>query len=176
MTDGGVRQNHAVMSIGVLAELQAGMAELSTPTRVYIAAGRFTEPDPDLPELAARIRTLLLAVAADEAWQRYLPGYNAPSVPEICAALEPMETHEAASFLAQVAAVDLVWRSHRHLPLETAERAADRVVSTLGSEASWWTNHDVECGAVNGLTPLFDSLLAGTDGEHFALALQIADD
>ncbi|MFD3437154.1 hypothetical protein ACFWU3_06580 [Streptomyces sp. NPDC058685] len=163
-------------SIGVLAELEACMAELSTPTRVYVAAGRFSEPDPDLPELAARIRTLLCAVAADEAWQRLLPGYTAPSVPEICASLEPMETHGAASFLARVAAVDLLWPSHQHLPRESAERAAEQVVSTLGSEASWWTNHDVEGGAVNGLTPLFDSLLAGTDGEHFALALQIADD
>lgn len=89
--------------------------------------------------------------------------------------LELVETHEAASFLAQVAAIDLVWPSHRHLPVETAERAADRVVALLGPAATWWTNHDAECGAVNGLTPLFDSLLAGTDGQHFALALQIAD-
>ncbi|MEU9123679.1 hypothetical protein AB0C96_28075 [Streptomyces sp. NPDC048506] len=162
--------------MGVLAELQAGMAELSTPMRVYVAAGRFTEPEADLPELAARIHTLLVAIAADEAWRRFLAGYAPPSVPEICAALEPVETHRTASFLAQVAAVDLLWPSHRHLPIESAERAAERVVSLLGSEASWWTNHDAECGAVNGLTPLFDSLLAGTDGEHFALALQIADD
>ncbi|MEV5238426.1 hypothetical protein AB0K89_04755 [Streptomyces cinnamoneus] len=162
--------------IGVSTELEAGMAELSTPVRVYVAAGRFTEPDPDLPELAGRIRTLLAAVAVDEAWRRFLSGYAPPSVPEICAALEPVETHEAAAFLARVAGVDLVWPSHRHLPAATAERAADRVVSLLGPEASWWTNHDAGCGAVNGLTPLFDSLLAGTDGEHFALALQIADD
>ncbi|MFI2077236.1 MULTISPECIES: hypothetical protein [Streptomyces] len=160
----------------VLSELEAGMAELSTPMRVYVAAGRFTEPDPDLPELAARIRTLLAVVAADEAWRRFLPGYAPPSVPEICAALEPVETHGVAAFLALVAGVDLVWPGHRHLPVETAEPAADRVVSLLGPEASWWTNHDAGCGAVNGLTPLFDSLLAGTNGEHFALALQIADD
>ncbi|SFX79602.1 hypothetical protein OH786_36240 (plasmid) [Streptomyces atratus] len=152
------------------------MAELSTPMRVYVEAGRFTEPEPDLPELAARIRGLLAAVAADEPWRRFLPGYTPPSVPEICAALEPVETHGAASFLARVAAVDLVWPSHRHLPAEAAERAAGRVVSLLGPEASWWTNHDIGCGAVNGLTPLFDSLIAGTNGEHFALALQIADD
>ncbi|MFD0275309.1 hypothetical protein ACFVHB_15585 [Kitasatospora sp. NPDC127111] len=163
-------------STGILAELEAGMAELATPMRVYVAAGRFSEPEPDLPELAARIRALLAAIAADEAWRRYLPGYVPPSVPEVCAALEPVETHGAAPFLAQVAAVDLVWPSHRHLPAETAERAADRVVSLLGPEASWWTNHDAGCGAVNGLVPLLsDSLLAGTDGEHFALALQIAD-
>ncbi|MFD5399302.1 hypothetical protein ACFWJW_34490 [Streptomyces sp. NPDC127097] len=87
-----------------------------------------------------------------------------------------MEAHRAASFLAQVAAVDLLWPSHRHLPVENAERAVGRVVSLLGSEAGWWTNHDAECGAVNGLTPVFDSLLAGTDGEYFALALQIAED
>ncbi|WP_329126776.1 hypothetical protein [Streptomyces sp. NBC_01465] len=166
-------------SLEVLAELEAGLAELSTPMRVFVAAGRFTEPQPDLPELAGRIRMLLAAIAQDESWQRFLTGYAPPPVPEICAALEPVETPEAASFLARVAAVDLLWPSHRHLPLETAERAAERVVSLLGSqgsEATWWTNHDIECGAVNGLTPLFDSLLAGTDGEHFVLALQIADD
>ncbi|WP_229882513.1 hypothetical protein [Streptomyces alanosinicus] len=162
--------------MGVLAELEAGMAELSTPMRVYVAAGRFTEADPDLPELAARSRTLLATITADEAWRRFLHAYAPPSVPEICAALEPVETHEAAALLAQVAAVDLVWPSHRHLPVETAERGADQVVSALGPEASWWTNHDFECGAVNGLPPLFDSLLAGTDGEYFALTLQIADD
>ncbi|MEW5529205.1 hypothetical protein [Streptomyces virginiae] len=162
--------------MGVLAELEAGMAELSTSMRVYVAAGRFTDPEAGLPELAARIRALLAAIAADDAWRRFLPGYAPLPVPEICAALESLETHRAASFLAQVAAVDLIWPSHRHQPVESAERAAARVVSLLGPGAGWWTNHDVECGAVNGLTPLFDSLLAGTDGEHYALALQIADD
>ncbi|MET9841873.1 hypothetical protein ABZZ01_29425 [Streptomyces virginiae] len=162
--------------MGVLAELEAGMAELSTPMRVYVAAGRFTDPEADLPELAAQVRALLATMAGDAAWRRFLPGYTPLSVPEICACLEPVETHRAASLLAQVAAVDLVWPSHRHQPVDSAERAAARVVSLLGPEASWWTNHDVDCGAVNGLTPLFDSLLAGTDGEHFALALQIADD
>ncbi|WP_328622851.1 MULTISPECIES: hypothetical protein [unclassified Streptomyces] len=173
---GGAGQNAAVMSTGDLAELEARMAELSTPTRVYVAAARFTEVEPDLPELAARIRALLAEAAADEAWQRFIPGYAPPSVPQICAALEPLETHEAAAFLAGVAAVDLVWPDHRHMPAEAAERVADRVVSLLGPEGSWWTNHDAGCGAVNGLTPLFDSLVAGSDGEHFALALQIADD
>lgn len=162
--------------MGILAGLEAGMAELSTPMRVYVAAGRFTEPEPDLPELAAQARALLAVVAADEAWRRFLPGYAPPSVREICAALEPLEMHEVAAFLARVAAVDLVWPGHRHLPAEAAERAPGRVVSLLGPEASWWTNHDAGCGAVNGLTPLFDSLLAGTDGEHYALALQVADD
>ncbi|SCK05318.1 hypothetical protein B046DRAFT_00099 [Streptomyces sp. LamerLS-316] len=162
--------------MGILAELEADMAELSTPTRVYVAVGRFAEPEPDLPELAGQIRALLSAIAADDAWQRFLPGYTPPSVPEICASLEAVETHAAASFLVQVAAVDLVWPSHRHLPVEIAERTAARVVSLLGSAATWWANHDAGCGAVNGLTPLFDSLLAGTDGVHFALALQMADD
>ncbi|MEU7301511.1 hypothetical protein [Streptomyces sp. NPDC007206] len=94
-------------SPGILAEPEAGMAELSTPMRVYVAAGRFTEPDPDLPELAARIRALRAEVAGDEAWRRFLRGYAPLSVPEICGALEPVETGEAAAFLARLAAVDL---------------------------------------------------------------------
>ncbi|GLX23325.1 hypothetical protein [Streptomyces lavendulae] len=161
---------------GVLPELEARMAELRTPARVYVATGRFTEPEPDLPELADRIRALLAGAAADEAWRRFFPGYAPPPVPRLCAALEPLEPHEAAGFLARLASVDLLWPSHRHLPADTARRAADRVVSLLGPEGSWWTNHDAACGAVNGLTPVFDSLLAGTDGEHYALALQLADD
>lgn len=171
-----MRQNPGVTFTGGLAELEAGMVALATPMRVYVATGRFAEVDPDLPELAARIRMLLAEVAVEEAWRRFLPGCVPLSVPELCAALEPVEAHEAAAFLVRVATVDLVWPDHRHLPVEAAERAADRVVSLLGPEASWWTNHDAGCGAVNGLTPLFDSLLAGTDGTHFALALQIADD
>ncbi|MFJ3881664.1 hypothetical protein ACIPW5_29980 [Streptomyces sp. NPDC090077] len=163
-------------STGILAELEARMAELCTPARVFVAAGRFTEPDPDLPELAARIRVLLAGAVADEAWRRYCPGYVPPPVPGLCAALEPLEPHEAAGFLARLAGVDLLWPSHLHLPAEAAVRAASRAVSLLGPEGSWWTNHDAACGAVNGLTPVCDSLLAGTDGEHYALALQLADD
>ncbi|MFF2774005.1 hypothetical protein ACFVU3_03780 [Streptomyces sp. NPDC058052] len=159
-----------------LAELRANMAELATPSRVFVAAGRFTEPDPDLPELAARVRDLLAGMASDEAWRRFLPGYVPPPVREICAALEPLEADEAAPFLATLATVDLYWPSHRHMPAGAAGRAAERVVSLLGAEASWWTNHDASCHAVNGITPFFDSLLAGTDGEYYAVALQVADD
>ncbi|MFD8611713.1 hypothetical protein [Streptomyces sp. NPDC059631] len=163
-------------SADILAGLEAAMAELSTPPRVYVAAGRFAEPEPGLPELAARIRAQLAVVVADASWRRFLRGYVPPSDAEIRAALEPLAAGEAAPFLARVAAVDLLWPDHRHLPAETAGRAARRVVSLLGPGADWWTNHDVSCGAVNGLTPLFDSLLAATDGRHFVLALQIADD
>ncbi|MEV3854270.1 hypothetical protein AB0J38_08090 [Streptomyces sp. NPDC050095] len=119
---------------------------------------------------------LLASVAADEAWRRFLPGYAPPPVPEVRAALEPVETHEAAAFLARLAAVDLLWPSHRHLPIETADRAAEQAVSPLGPEAGWRTSHDIACGAVNEVTPLFDSLSAGTDGEPSAPALQAADD
>ncbi|WP_234338158.1 hypothetical protein [Streptomyces sp. NRRL F-5727] len=159
-----------------LAELRAGMADLATPSRVFVAAGRFTEPDPDLPELAARIRAVLAEVAADEEWRRFIPGYVPPPVPEICAALEPLEPAEAAPFLARLATVDLYWPTHLHMPVEAAERTADRVVRLLGPECSWWTNHDDAGGAVNGLTTIFDSVLAGTDGTHYAVALQVADD
>ncbi|MFD4371833.1 hypothetical protein [Streptomyces sp. NPDC058486] len=160
----------------VLSGLRACMAELATPARVYVAVGRFAEAEPDLPELAAQVRVVLAEMAADEAWRRFLPGYVPPSVPEICAALEPLETDEAAPFLARLAAVDLYWPSHRHLPEDVAGRAAKKAVAILGPDARWWTNHDEACGAVNGLSPFFDSLLAGTDGEFFALALQVADD
>jgi hypothetical protein len=62
---------------------------------------------------------------------------------------------------------------------ERARRAAQGLCLEHGTcpcPSGRWTNHDAGCGAVNGHTVLFDSLLAGTDGEHFTLALQIADD
>ncbi|MFE6222803.1 hypothetical protein [Streptomyces sp. NPDC057854] len=164
-------------SAGVLlADLRASVAELATPSRVFVVAGRFTEPDPDLPELAERIRRVLAAVAADETWRRFVPGYVPPPVREICAVLEPLEPVEAAPFLARLATVDLYWPTHLHMPVDAAERAADRVVRLLGPDGSWWTNHDASCGAVTGLTAFYDSLLAGTDGTHYAVALQVADD
>lgn len=162
---------------GVLRELNVCMHELSTAMRVYVVSGRFTEAEPDLPELAARIRALLLgAVVPDPAWARYLSGYTPPGVEELASVLEPVETREAAAFLAGVASVDLLWPNHHHTPSQGALRAATRAVSLLGPEATWWTNHDAEGGAVYGLTPLCDSVIAGTDGEYFAIALQIADD
>ncbi|MFB7105434.1 hypothetical protein [Streptomyces hydrogenans] len=161
---------------GVVAALRAAMAELATPARVYVAAGRFTESEPDLPELAGRIGLLLAEMAADEAWRRFAPGYVPPPAPELCAALEPLETREAAPFLVRLATVDLCWPSHRHLSAEVAARAAERAVSLLGPDGSWWTNHDEACGAVNGVSPFLDSVVAGTDGEHFVVALQVAPD
>ncbi|GHA92307.1 hypothetical protein ACIQRS_21815 [Streptomyces termitum] len=163
-------------SSGTLAGLRVCAAELSTPARVFAMAGRFGEPDPDLPELAARIRELLAGAAADEAWRRFLPGYVPPPVPAVLAALEPVGPAGAAALLAELAGADLLWPDHRHLPAATARRAADRVVSLLGPDGSWWTNRDAACGAVNGLTPVLDTLLAGTDGTRFFLLLQLADD
>ncbi|MFC8461621.1 hypothetical protein ACFUJ0_33125 [Streptomyces sp. NPDC057242] len=159
-----------------LAGLEADAAEPSTPTRVYVPTGRLAGPGPVLPEPTVRIRTPLAEVTEDGAWRRFPPGYVPPTESRIRAAPEPPEARGAAPFLTGLATVDPVRPGHRRLPEGTAGRAADRVVFLLGPEASRWTDHDAERGAVNGLTPLSDSLLAGTDGERFVPAPRIADD
>ncbi|MER5928925.1 hypothetical protein [Streptomyces sp. NPDC002054] len=117
----------------LLRELELCMAELSTPMRVYVVSGRFSESEADLPELADGIRALLVgAVFGDAAWERFLRGVTPLTAREIANSLEPMETCEAAAFLAGVASVDLLWPGRRLAPPEVALRAANRVVSAGG--------------------------------------------
>lgn len=162
---------------GVLSELGSRMAALATDARVFVSYGQFTEEDADIRELAAQISTLLTDVVfVDDAWKRFFARCEPMAVSDIGHALEPLENHDAAAFMARIAAVDIIWPSHRLMDDDKARQAASRVVALLGQEATWWTNQDVECGAVNGITPAFDSLIAGTNGEYFAIALQVADD
>ncbi|MER6721370.1 hypothetical protein [Streptomyces halstedii] len=149
---------------------------LSTEWRVYVSAGRFTERQPGIGELAAHIRELLGLIAADEAWARYLASYELISALGIESALERIAVRDAAEFMASVATVDIVWPAHHLMDPDGARRAARRVVALLGDSAAWWTNHDAECGAVNGLTPVFDSLVAGANDEYYVLVIQVADD
>ncbi|MFJ8753257.1 hypothetical protein ACIREO_28570 [Streptomyces sp. NPDC102441] len=42
----------------------------------------------------------------------------------------------------------------------------------IGQDSRWWTNHDSDCGATNSATPVFDSLIAGTNGDVFAIMIR----
>lgn len=161
---------------GALSGLGDCMAALATDVRVYTRCGRFTEAAPDMPELAAQIRGLLGEIFADPAWHRFFAPGRPMSVQDIGDCLEPVEVHAAAAFMAGLATVDIMWPSHRLMDHGEAVRAATRAVALLGPDATWWTNHDTGCGATNGITPAFDSVIAGTNGTCFAVAIQIADD
>ncbi|MFC8594974.1 hypothetical protein [Streptomyces atroolivaceus] len=160
----------------LLSELRRSMAALSTEGRVYVRAGRYAESAPDMAELTAQIRALLTQVFEDPAWKRFLAPAVPPAAGAVEGSLELIEAGTAAGLLTSVASVDIVWPSHALMDHAVAARTAKRVVSLFGSDATWWTNHDSDCGAVNLLTPVFDSLIAGTDGTYYAIAVQVADD
>ncbi|MFJ8884871.1 hypothetical protein ACIRJR_15880 [Streptomyces sp. NPDC102402] len=160
----------------LLGELSRTMAALTTGGRVYVRTGRYTEAAADMGELTAQIHELLVQVFEDESWRRFLSPAEPMPPRSIEASLEPVEGDAAAALLASLASVDIVWPSHRLLDREVALRTAAHAVSLLGDGATWWTNHDAHCGATNLVTPVFDSLVAGTDGEYYVMALQVADD
>ncbi|WP_103514573.1 hypothetical protein [Streptomyces sp. SM10] len=57
---------------------------------------------------------------------------------------------------------------------DEAARTAAHAASLLGNGATWGTNHAPR-GATHLVTPVFDLLVAGTDGEYYAMAVQVAD-
>ena len=55
------------------------------------------------------------------------------------------------------------------------ETIAERVVRLLGPESRCWSNQDDGC--VDGVTGCtFDGLVVGSDGDRFAVLIQVADD
>lgn len=160
----------------VLSELSRTMAALATDGRVYVRTGRYTEAAADMPELTAQIHELLVRIFEDESWSRFLAPAEPMAARRIEGSLEPVEGDTAATLLASLAAVDIVWPSVRLMDHDEAARTAAYAVSLLGDGATWWTNHDAHCGATHLVTPVFDLLVAGTDGEYYAMAVQVADD
>ncbi|MER5552873.1 hypothetical protein ABT001_14520 [Streptomyces sp. NPDC002793] len=160
----------------LLAELGGHMAAMVSESRVYVRVGRFAEAFPDITELTTQIHGLLGSVFDDVAWKRFLMVQELPTPLRIVHSLEPIEVDEAAAFMVSVATRDIVWPSHRLMDNDVAAFAAKQVVGLLGQGSTWWTNHDSDCGATNSVTPVFDSLIAGTNGEVFAMMIQVADD
>ncbi|MEU1211378.1 hypothetical protein ABZ424_02735 [Streptomyces sp. NPDC005790] len=158
------------------AELSGCMAAMASDSRVYVRVGRFAEAAPDMTELTIQIHELIAHVFDDPAWKRFFMAQEPLTPLSIEYSLEPIEVDEAAAFMVSVATSDIVWPQHRLMDSERAVHAAEQVVSSLGQDATWWTNHDSDCGATNSVTPVFDSLIAGTNGRVFAMMIQVADD
>ncbi|MFD9498976.1 hypothetical protein [Streptomyces sp. NPDC060035] len=160
----------------LLSKLAHHMDTLATVSRVYIRVGRFTDVAPSTAELAEQVHGLLVQIFEDVAWKRFFTSHEPMPALNIEASLEPIEINEAAAFMAIAATVDIVWPPHRLMDDAGALHTAKRVVSLLGADAAWWTNHDSYCGATNLVTPVFDSLIAGMNGHVFAMLIQVADD
>ncbi|MYS80627.1 hypothetical protein [Embleya scabrispora] len=168
----------------VAHELAEHLAVLSTPNLVFVASGCFAEPDADMPELAAEIGAVIERLMddhwKDHVWPRPRPGEYSGirHAVRIAGSLEPLDDRAAAvESMAELAAVDLVWSPAEIMDRDVARDAAARVVTLLGPDATWWTNRVADDGSVNGVTPCtFDGLIAGTDGTHFAILIQVGED
>ncbi|MFF7249794.1 hypothetical protein ACFZBU_38520 [Embleya sp. NPDC008237] len=86
----------------------------------------------------------------------------------------PLEAPSDAVELMVEASGSLAWTTTLLMARDVARKTAAGIVAVLGPDALWWANP----GDLDriGTTPLtFDLLVAGTNGTHFALLLQVAD-
>ncbi|MFJ9847209.1 hypothetical protein ACIRYZ_43660 [Kitasatospora sp. NPDC101155] len=109
-------------------------------------------------------------------WERYVPsGVAPPSVSEIEARLEPLSSDAAIEVMTALAADDLVWSNHVLMNREIAHHTVTRIVTCLGPGATWWTNREGNSwDPVTACT--FDGVVAGSNGELFAILLQVGED
>ncbi|MFP3986046.1 hypothetical protein U9R90_00740 [Streptomyces sp. E11-3] len=143
---------------------------LSTDLRVYVRHGRFRGGSTLAHEIHAVVAEL------HTYWERYASGgFGRATIPEIEASLEPLDASAAIDLMTTLAAHDLVWPNFTHMDPEEARSAAEQVVNLLGPRATWWSNFDDHSStAVTECS--FDGLIAGTDGERFAILIQVAED
>lgn len=165
----------------IAGRLERLLAGLTHQYWVHASSGAFASPGADMPEFVAEIAALVDRVVDEDAGRLFAP--YTPDWPSdvwvhpktIEHSIFPLETPaDAVELMSEVASVNLVWPV-TVMDRDVARETAAEVVAALGTEATWWTNR--ESGWVNGLTPVtFDLLVAGTNGTHFALLLQVGDD
>jgi hypothetical protein len=77
--------------------------------------------------------------------------------------------------MTALAADDLVWGHRVLMNREIAHHTVTRIVKCLGPGATWWTNRQGNAwDPVTACT--FDGVVAGSNGEHFAILLQVGED
>jgi len=77
--------------------------------------------------------------------------------------------------MTALAAEDLVWSHHVLIDREIAHHTVTRIVKCLGPGARWWTNR--QDGAWDPVTACtFDGVVVGSNGEYFAILLQVGED
>ncbi|SDS89791.1 hypothetical protein SAMN05216371_0844 [Streptomyces sp. TLI_053] len=152
-------------------ELAALLRSLAVGPRVRAACG----PVAGIP-IAERVLDLAERVRADRPAVR---GAGPASVPEVAAALDPVNRWEATEMAADIASAELV----HGVPLQnrdSARRAAGRIAAILGEDADWFTNREGFWGAGGQWNPVthhgIDVVVAATNGELFVVLLAFGDD
>ncbi|MFJ8623064.1 hypothetical protein ACIRD3_09460 [Kitasatospora sp. NPDC093550] len=160
-----------------LSELGDLLTSLSNRPVVSVRYGRFPDgatPDHGLGPLAGHVHDLVAEL--HPIWERYIArGAVPPSASQIEARLEPLTADEAIELMTALASDDLVWPSSKLMDREIAHHTVTRLVTWLGSGATWWTNRQGNSWEpVSACT--FDGVVAGSDGEYFAILIQLGED
>ncbi|MFE9479222.1 hypothetical protein ACFYNM_11495 [Streptomyces spororaveus] len=160
-----------------LSELGGLLTALSAKPVVAVRYGAFpggASPGDGPGPLADQIHGLVAEL--HRTWKRYLPsGATPPSASEIEGLLEPLGADAAIELMATLAADNLVWPGSKLMNREIADDTVTRIVHGFGADATWWTNRQgASWDAVTACT--FDGVVAGSDGEYFAILIQVGED
>ncbi|MFJ4094187.1 hypothetical protein ACIPYS_21620 [Kitasatospora sp. NPDC089913] len=144
---------------------------------VSVRHGRFPDPvapDHRLPSVAAQVHGLVAEV--HPIWERYLATAGVPpTASQVETRLQPLGTDEALELMTTLAAEDLARPGMLHMNREIAHHTVTRIVNWLGPGTTWWTNrHGTSQEPVSACT--FDGVVAGSDGEYFAVLVQLDED
>lgn len=160
-----------------LSELGRLLTSLSNRPVVSARYGRFPGgprsvhgPGPVAAEvhgLAAKLRRF---------WKPYVPsGSEWPGTSQIEALLAPLSADAAVEVMTALAAENLVRPGSKLMDREVAYDTVTRIVKWFGPGATWWTNRQGSSwDPVTACT--FDGVVAGSDGEYFAILIQVGED
>ncbi|WP_406097526.1 hypothetical protein [Kitasatospora purpeofusca] len=98
-----------------------------------------------------------------------------PTASQVEASLKPLAADGAIEMMTALAAEDLVSPDEILMNREIAHHTVTRIVRWLGPGATWWTNRQgASWDPVTACT--FDGVVAGSDGDYFAVLLQLGED
>ncbi|MFJ8020934.1 hypothetical protein [Streptomyces sp. NPDC096311] len=159
-------------------ELPVLLKSLSYDLRVYVSAGRLRPADGSggLTKAVAEEVHALVVELYEGYWHRYAYGTAGPvSASQIEMSLHPKSLAEATVLMGELASADLMFPEFALMDRAEATSIAARVAGLLGPGARWWSNRD-DLG-VDGVTSCsFDTFVVGSDGNRFALLIQVGDD
>ncbi|MFE2163724.1 hypothetical protein ACFXB3_01360 [Streptomyces sp. NPDC059447] len=160
-----------------LSDLGALLKSLSNKPAVSVRYGRFPgggTSGPGPAPLADQVHDLVAEL--HPLWKRYVSSRSEhPSAPQIEALLEPLSADATVDLMTKLASDNLVWSGSKLMDREIARDTVTRIVKWLGPGATWWTNRQGNSwDPVTAYT--FDGVVAGSDGEYFAVLIQVGED
>lgn len=159
-------------------ELSVLLKSLSYDLRVYVSAGRLrpTDRSGGLTKAVAEEVHALVVELYEGYWHRYAYDTAGPaSAPQIELSLYPKSLAEATALLGELASANLMFPEFIFMDRAEAISIAARVVGLLGPGARWWSNRDdLSVDSVTSCS--FDTFVIGSDGDRFALLIQVGDD